>query len=232
MKKPLLLFSLFLCSFNIISAQEKIEKQFELKGVVKDKKNLGVIAGLPLFFKSGDFETNVSTDLNGEFFIKLPAGKYEVTVKKNISENFILFLSFSEDQPFNVNRAELHIETNKICCGTASEKPYPEVINSVTPKYPAAARAVRAFGEVSVSVKIDNQGKVLEANAVSGHPLLRQASENAAKDFLFGSSEIEQREVFLTFVFLLPNSERKNINRYSNPYRIEVIGEHITINYN
>jgi hypothetical protein len=227
MKKLILLFTILICSTFIISAQEKPEKQFELKGVARDK-NLGVISGLPLFFKSSGHETFVSTDLNGEFSIKLPAGNYEITVKKNISETFTAFIIMSENG-LNPNYIEFEIETNKICCGTISEKPYPEVINSNKPKYPAAARAVRAFGEVLVKVKIDNQGKVVEANAVSGHPLLRQASANAAKEFLFGSSEMEEREVLLTFVFLLSNSERKNISRYSNPYRIEVIGENAII---
>ena len=48
------------------------------------------------------------------------------------------------------------------------------------PPYPAAARAVKAEGAVNVQVLIDEQGNVVSANAVSGHPLLRQASEQAA----------------------------------------------------
>ncbi len=48
------------------------------------------------------------------------------------------------------------------------------------PPYPAAARAVRAEGAVNVQVLIDEEGNVASANAVSGHPLLRQASEQAA----------------------------------------------------
>ena len=220
-EKNFLLLILLLSFICIISAQEKAEKQFELKGVAKDK-NLGVISGLPLFFKSSDYETFVSTDINGEFSIKLPAGNYEITVKKNISETFTAFINIAEKR-LNPSYVEFEIETNPICCGTLSEMPYPEIINSNIPKYPAAAQAVRAFGEVSVSVKIDGQGKVIEAYSVSGHPLLRQLSVDSAKEFLFESSEFKEREVFLTFVFLLSNSERKNIKHYSNPYRIEVI---------
>ncbi len=48
------------------------------------------------------------------------------------------------------------------------------------PVYPAAARAVGASGAVNVQVLIDEIGNVISANAVSGHPLLRQASEQAA----------------------------------------------------
>ncbi|HEV8591061.1 MAG TPA: energy transducer TonB [Pyrinomonadaceae bacterium] len=52
--------------------------------------------------------------------------------------------------------------------------------NLVKPQYPAAARAVRASGAVSVQVLIDVEGKVWSATAVSGHPLLRAASVFAA----------------------------------------------------
>lgn len=48
------------------------------------------------------------------------------------------------------------------------------------PAYPAAALAVRASGAVNVRVTIDENGKVVSSEAVSGHPLLRKASEDAA----------------------------------------------------
>jgi len=48
------------------------------------------------------------------------------------------------------------------------------------PAYPAAARAVRASGSVSVQVLIDTNGRTFSAHAVTGHPLLRAAAESAA----------------------------------------------------
>lgn len=48
------------------------------------------------------------------------------------------------------------------------------------PPYPPAARAVRASGAVSVQVLVDEEGSVFSAAAVSGHPLLRAASQDAA----------------------------------------------------
>ena len=53
------------------------------------------------------------------------------------------------------------------------------------PPYPAAARAVRAAGAVNVQVLIDENGSVVSASAVSGHPLLRQAAESAARGAKF-----------------------------------------------
>jgi len=55
----------------------------------------------------------------------------------------------------------------------------------VTPPYPPAAKAVHASGAVNVSVSIDVNGNVVSASAVSGHPLLRQAAEQAARQSKF-----------------------------------------------
>ncbi len=59
------------------------------------------------------------------------------------------------------------------------------------PKYPPAARAVKAEGAVNVVVKISEEGKVLEAQAVSGHPLLRAAAVNAALEAKFDSTLLD-----------------------------------------
>ncbi len=48
------------------------------------------------------------------------------------------------------------------------------------PSYPAAAKAVRASGSVSVQVLILEDGSVYSAAGISGHPLLRSSSEIAA----------------------------------------------------
>lgn len=49
------------------------------------------------------------------------------------------------------------------------------------PLYPTAAKAVRASGAVNVQVTIDENGQVISASAVSGHPLLRSSAEQAAR---------------------------------------------------
>jgi TonB family protein len=49
------------------------------------------------------------------------------------------------------------------------------------PAYPATAKAVSASGAVSVRVTIDEEGNVVSAEAVSGHPLLRAVAVDAAK---------------------------------------------------
>ncbi len=54
-----------------------------------------------------------------------------------------------------------------------------KAIDLPQPPYPPAARAVHASGTVSVQVLIDEDGHVVSANAVSGHPLLRSAAQAA-----------------------------------------------------
>ena len=48
------------------------------------------------------------------------------------------------------------------------------------PKYPSAARDARISGTVQVRVLIDEAGKVISATAITGHPDLHKASEDAA----------------------------------------------------
>lgn len=63
------------------------------------------------------------------------------------------------------------------------------------PAYPAAAKAVRAGGAVSVQVLISESGSVISASAVSGHPLLRAAAESAARGARFSPTLLSGQAV-------------------------------------
>lgn len=63
------------------------------------------------------------------------------------------------------------------------------------PAYPAAAKAVRAGGSVSVQVVISESGSVISASAVSGHPLLRAAAEGAARGARFSPTLLSGQPV-------------------------------------
>ncbi len=58
------------------------------------------------------------------------------------------------------------------------------------PDYPAPAKVVGAQGAVNVQVLIDERGRVISANAVSGHPLLRSAAESAARNARFTPTKL------------------------------------------
>lgn len=70
------------------------------------------------------------------------------------------------------------------------------------PPYPAAARAVRASGAVNVQVTISESGSVVSASAVSGHPLLRQAAEQAARSARFAPTLLSGQAVTVTGVIV------------------------------
>lgn len=70
------------------------------------------------------------------------------------------------------------------------------------PSYPAAARAVRATGAVNVQVTIDEDGEVVTASAVSGHPLLRRAAERAAIDSRFAPTMLKGQPVKITGIIV------------------------------
>lgn len=63
------------------------------------------------------------------------------------------------------------------------------------PPYPAAARAVRASGTVSIKVLIDTDGSVFSAVPESGHPLLRSASRIAACNASFSPTQLSGKPV-------------------------------------
>ena len=67
------------------------------------------------------------------------------------------------------------------------------IIKEIRPKYPPAARAVRARGKVLVLIIIDEKGNVSNASAVDGHPLLRAVSETALRDAKYQRLKVDNR---------------------------------------
>jgi TonB family protein len=59
------------------------------------------------------------------------------------------------------------------------------VLELPKPAYPPLARAAHASGTVEVQVMIGFDGSVVAAAAISGHPLLRAAAVNAARNARF-----------------------------------------------
>ena len=63
------------------------------------------------------------------------------------------------------------------------------------PPYPAIARAARASGTVVVQVTIDENGQVISARAVSGHPLLQAVAVAAARQARFSPTKLSGQPV-------------------------------------
>jgi TonB family protein len=70
------------------------------------------------------------------------------------------------------------------------------------PEYPAAAKAVRASGVVSIEVTIDEDGNVISANAVGGHPLLQPAAVKAARQAKFKQTLLQGKPVKVTGIII------------------------------
>jgi TonB family protein len=86
----------------------------------------------------------------------------------------------------------------KISAGVLNGK----AISLPKPSYPAEARAERVGGTVSVQLTIDEQGDVVSAIAISGHTLLRQASEQAARGARFAPTLLQGVPVKVTGVIV------------------------------
>jgi TonB family protein len=83
-----------------------------------------------------------------------------------------------------------------------------DVIKRTQPRYPAQAKRVNASGSVSVQITISETGRVIEAKATSGHPLLRDAAAAAARQWVFKPAILNgvpvKTETVLVFVFAAP----------------------------
>ena len=81
------------------------------------------------------------------------------------------------------------------------------VLRRVSPQYPPLAKAARIQGAVQVQVLISEEGRVMSDQTVSGHPMLRAAAEDAARQWVFKPTTLNGVPVkvqgILTFNFTL-----------------------------
>jgi len=61
----------------------------------------------------------------------------------------------------------------------------------VEPTYPPLAKAARVSGSVVVEVTVDEDGKVISARALSGHPLLKDTAVAAARGWTFTATTLQ-----------------------------------------
>lgn len=82
-----------------------------------------------------------------------------------------------------------------------------KALSKPQPAFPPIAKAARAQGTVTVQVLVDEEGYVISAVAISGHPLLQQASVAAARQARFAPMTLEGKPVkvsgVITYNFVL-----------------------------
>jgi protein TonB len=75
-----------------------------------------------------------------------------------------------------------------------------KAISLPKPQYPAIARQAHASGTVVVQVTIDENGGVISAHAISGHPLLQAVAVQAARGARFSPTKLSGQPVKVTGV--------------------------------
>ena len=82
-----------------------------------------------------------------------------------------------------------------------------KVISLPKPAYPSMAKAIGAEGSVAVQILVDEQGSVISAQAVSGHPTLVAAAKQAALQARFTPTVLNGQPVkiqgVITYNFVL-----------------------------
>jgi len=73
-----------------------------------------------------------------------------------------------------------------------------KAISLPKPNYPPIARQAHASGTVTVQVTIDENGSVISAHAVSGHPLLQAVAVAAARGARFSPTKLSGQPVKVT----------------------------------
>lgn len=116
-----------------------------------------------------------------------------------LGATLIIVTLLSLQIPINAHSQKKTVISGGVLNGKAITKPQPA--------YPPIARAAKASGTVTVQILINEDGKVVEARAVSGHPLLRQAAVDAAYQAKFTPTRLEGKPVqvsgVLTYEFHL-----------------------------
>jgi periplasmic protein TonB len=75
-----------------------------------------------------------------------------------------------------------------------------KAVSKPQPAYPPIAKAAGASGTVTVQIVVDEEGNVVSAKAVAGHPLLQQAAVAAAREAKFSPTLLSGQPVRVTGV--------------------------------
>ncbi|HMV86119.1 MAG TPA: energy transducer TonB [Blastocatellia bacterium] len=121
--------------------------------------------------------------------------------KQNLMRNFTATAKAADGSPAATPK-KINV-SNGVLQGSAVKK--------IQPAYPPVAKAAKASGQVQVQITISEEGKVVEASAISGHPLLRDAAVEAARQWVFKPVELSGTPVkvqgVLNFNFTLAGEE-------------------------
>lgn len=82
-----------------------------------------------------------------------------------------------------------------------------KAVHKAQPPYPYIAKQIKAQGAVPVQITISEEGRVLQATAVGGHPTLQEAAQQAALQWVFSPTLLNGKAVkvagVISFNFIL-----------------------------
>lgn len=91
-----------------------------------------------------------------------------------------------------------------------------KAVSMPKPAYPKLARSAKTSGRVVVQVVIDESGNVVSAKPISGHPLLKAASVNAAGKSKFSPTLLSGQPVKVTGIIVYNFDANGNATAVSN----------------
>jgi len=157
-------------------------------------------------FNVGNANTNTNANLNTNVAIKTPTPTPKPTptptpkptpspdTSSNSSTNTNSALPSNTRPNPSPSSSETPAVNRPVNAGVLNGR----AVNLPTPAYPAAAKAMRAGGRVTVQITVDESGNVLSAKAMSGHPLLRQSAEAAARQSRISPIKVNNQAVAAT----------------------------------
>lgn len=93
--------------------------------------------------------------------------------------------------------------------------------------YPDIARGAQIQGSVDIEIIISSDGAVSSANAVSGHPVLKQAAEKNVRSWKFDPNSAGNRPLTVKYEFRLELPKTyyrpESRNLFELPTRVTVI---------
>jgi TonB family protein len=196
-------------ALNALKANAEVKEQL---GEIKD-------TGFPL----GAFNTNANGSGNAAFVMSVQgsktSGQYEVElvrresvwhlirgiVRTNSGHTINITDQSSDTEEPNLNsnsntNTDTDTGTNTNESGSSGKPVSGGVLNSKAitlpkPAYPPIAKQAHASGTVVVQVLVDEDGDVISARALSGHPLLQAVSVGAARGAKFSPTKVDGKPV-------------------------------------
>lgn len=168
-------------------------------------KNVGILAGPS--WPCGKKPKKELDELREVVIANVSAAQFAPATRKGKPISTDVSLTFKIGEAYRKEQKKREEEktgrlSNQIEGGVINGK----ALSLPKPAYPYGARSARASGAVSVQVLIDEQGKVIRAGAVSGHPALQEAARSAACDAKFSPTSLKGQPVkvsgVITYTFV------------------------------